>query len=215
MRWSAANRPSAWASCARRFYWRPQSAVSASRASEGASGGFIAIHEAGHAVRFAVTALASASMRKGILPAGHGAWATTLTVPEERVIYEKRSGRKRLCVLLAGRAAGKSCSATMECTGAESDLSRAAEIAGGNGDAVRPHGRAGDFRKALGAGVQLQAAQERDSRNPEPRRAGGENLLGAQNQIAQRAGGDAAENETLSRPRCARYCRAKARLRRH
>ena len=90
----------------------------------------IAVHEAGHAIAVSLLLGEKALRRVSILPAGHGAAGYNLTLPEERVIYDRTDLEKQMCMLLSGRAAEEIVFGEEKITtGAENDLARAAEIA--------------------------------------------------------------------------------------
>lgn len=91
----------------------------------------IALHEAGHAVASRALMPENRLARVSILPAGRGAAGYNLSIPQERVMVEKRDLENQVCVLLAGRAAELLIGGEDALTaGASNDLSRAAEIVG-------------------------------------------------------------------------------------
>ena len=160
----------------------------------------IAIHEAGHAIAVCSLLGESALRRVSILPAGHGAAGYNLTVPEERVIYEKSDLEKQLCVLLAGRAAEEIVFGNQGITtGAESDLSRAAEIAAAMamqfGLAGEPAISAKALARACGTAGGAESAI-REILNAAYERV--KNLLGAQIESLGALAEALLKNETLS-----------------
>lgn len=101
-----------------------------SRASE-AERQIIALHEAGHALIGRLLTPENRLSRVSILPAGRGAAGYNLTIPQERVMMDKRELENQVCVLLAGRAAEMLVGGEEALTaGASNDLLRAAEIVG-------------------------------------------------------------------------------------
>ena len=160
----------------------------------------IAIHEAGHAIAVCSLLGESALRRVSILPAGHGAAGYNLTVPEERVIYEKSDLEQQLCVLLAGRAAEEIVFGNQGITtGAESDLSRAAEIAAAMamqfGLAGEPAISAKALARACGTAGGAESAI-REILNVAYERV--KNLLGAQIESLGALAEALLKNETLS-----------------
>lgn len=88
----------------------------------------IALHEAGHAVASHVLMPQNRLARVSILPAGRGAAGYNLSIPQERVMVDKRDLENQVCVLLAGRATELLIGGADALTaGASSDLERATE----------------------------------------------------------------------------------------
>ena len=156
----------------------------------------IAIHEAGHAIAVCSLLGESALRRVSILPAGHGAAGYNLTVPEERVIYEKSDLEKQLCVLLAEEIVFGDNGIT---TGAESDLSRAAEIAAAMAMQFGLAGEPAISAKALARACGTAGGAEnaiREILNAAYERV--KNLLGAQIESLGALAETLLKNETLS-----------------
>ena len=90
----------------------------------------IALHEAGHAVASLALLPQNRLKRVSILPAGGGAAGYNLTIPQERVMPDRRYIESQIQVLLAGRAAEMLAGGEDALTaGASGDLERAAELA--------------------------------------------------------------------------------------
>ncbi len=117
----------------------------------------IALHEAGHAVVSHALIPRNRIERVSIMPCSGGAAGYNLSIPEEKSLYSKLDMERRICVLLAGRAAEALVFGTDGMTdGASNDLRRAAEIAA---SMVNELGMGGDIAlsratlsKALGGG---------------------------------------------------------------